>query len=65
MRKLAEVRSNPRIQKAYATYNMGILRDIHRTRRQAIEELERQCGEPWVKCKRYMEIHKVIVSKIP
>lgn len=45
--------------KVWLLTNTGIPWSIHRTRKEARVEAERMCGDPWVKCKRFMEIRKV------
>ena len=48
----------------WARTNFGIVQSVHRTRREAIEECERECGEPWRVCKKYMEVRKVKITEI-
>lgn len=55
---------NPKPQQAYGYYNFGVLQGIASTRRGAIREVEENCDEAWSECRRYMEVHKVIVTPI-
>ena len=48
----------------WARTNFGIVQSVHRTRKEAIEECERECGEPWTVCSRYMEVRKVLITEI-
>ncbi|RPE74655.1 hypothetical protein [Vulcaniibacterium tengchongense] len=58
-------RETPRPQRVWGYYNNGNLWGIAHTRRDAIKEVETITGDPWAKAKRYMEIHRVIVTKEP
>lgn len=54
-----------RPQRAWAHSNFGILQGIASTRRDAIKECEALTGEPWSKCRAYMEVWKCIVTPEP
>jgi hypothetical protein len=53
----------PRTQTAWAWYNMGHLRGVEQTRKAARNAAAENCAVPWERCKAYMEVHKVHVSK--
>ena len=59
------LRELPRPQVAYGIYNYGILVGLATTRRAAVSEVEERTGDDWKHAKRYMEIHRVLVSKEP
>jgi len=58
-----DIRKHPRPQQAWGVYNWGRLSAIARTRREAIAMVQERCGQSWTEAKKYMEVHKVIVSK--
>lgn len=62
---MRDVRKAPRPQYGWGLYNWGSLRGTHYRRKDAIAEAERECGEPWSVCRRYMEVHKVAVYHVP
>ena len=45
--------------KVWACTNWGVPFDIAGTRTAAIARIEKHTGEPWAKCKSYMEARKV------
>jgi hypothetical protein len=48
----------------YALTNMGIPWSIHRLKKQAIAEAERNTGKPWSECRKYLEVRKVKLVEI-
>jgi hypothetical protein len=60
---MSDNRINPKPQKAYGIYNYGALLAIRRLRTDAVRYVEEHTGEPWAKAKRYMEVHRVVVTK--
>lgn len=57
-------RKNPSDQVGYGWYNHGALIGVEYRRKSAIAAVENHTGQPWTKAKRYMEVHKVRVSRI-
>lgn len=50
--------------KCWALYNINILWGTARTRKECVEEAEKQSLEPWRMCKEYFHVRKVIVSTV-
>ena len=57
-------REHPTQQIAWAWYNYGTLLGTEYRKRDAICACENHTGEPWKRCKTYMEVHKVIVKPV-
>lgn len=64
MRNIQDVRKNPSSQIRWGIYNFGILIYIAHRRKDAKKLAEELTGKPWDKIKGYVEIHKVLVSKV-
>jgi hypothetical protein len=62
--KRFDVRQYPKLQKAWGWYNMGMLLGVEPLRCGAIAAVENHTGEPWETAKKYMEVHKVIVTPV-
>lgn len=61
---MSDRRKEPKPQIAWGMYNLGRLWGIRRTKSEAIREIGYRCGKPWKECKSYIEVHKVLVSKV-
>lgn len=50
-------------ERRWALVNWGLLRSVHRTRRDAKREAEESSGEPWSVCQRYFTVERCTVQK--
>ena len=57
-------RENPRDQIMYGYYNYGRFIGATIRKNEAIKEAEKWTGKPWDEIKEYIEVHKILVSKI-
>ena len=57
-------RKHPRDQVMYGYYNYGRFIGATVRKYEAIKKAERWVGKPWGEIKDYIEIHKILVSKI-